>query len=203
MSEEIKFGPAEDELFQILNPNVCEYMQAGKPFCIEEKDDNGKAEIVITPECPCFVVRCMDEKARIRSLPFFNQTWKAVTQCADHVVFLFDDANKNWILHVFEMKRAPDLEKWKHILQQFNGAMVRSYAIAGALRIPEFSEIHLHCCYRKDMSSPAKLKALPGESAPKDFLKAPITLVSYPKLPVKNAGVSQKEGKIANKAPKA
>ena len=188
----VKFGAEEDALFQTLNPDVCEYVRQDTPFTIEETTETGKAVIKLTSSCPCFVVRCLDEKARIRSLPFFNQTWPQVTQCADHLAFLFDPDTRTWTLHVFELKRAPDKSKWEKIKRQFNGAMVRAYAIAGALRIPEFRRVFLHCGYRKDTSSPVKVKPLPGKptpSAPESFMNGPIQLYSYPKLIPENAPI--------------
>lgn len=187
METDVKFSPEIDSLFPLLNPKVCEYMEKGTPFTIEETAEDGKAEIAILPECPCFIVRCLDEKGNIRSLPFFNQTWKQVTQCADHLLFLLDTENKKWSLHIFEMKRSPDSKKWEHILRQFNGAMIRSYAIAGALRIPEFASVHLHCCYRRNMSNLTKLRRLPGKSS--NFLSEPIILHSYQKLTPKNVPI--------------
>lgn len=187
METDVKFSPEIDSLFEILNRNVCEYMDRGKPFTIQETAEDGKAEITILTDCPCLLVRCLDEKGNIRSLPFFNQTWKQVTQCADHLLFLLDTERQAWSLHIFEMKRSPDSKKWAHILRQFNGAMIRSYAIAGALRIPDFASVHLHCCYRRDMSSLAKLRRPPGKFS--NFLHEPITLHSYQTLTAKNVPI--------------
>lgn len=187
MEPDMKFSPEIDSLFQILNRNVCEYVEPGTSFTIEETAETGKAEITILTECPCFVVRCLDEKGNIRSLPFFNQTWKQVTQCADHLLFLFDREAKTWSLHIFELKRSPDSKKWEHILRQFNGAVIRSYAIAGALRILDFAHVHLHCCYRRDMGGIAKLRQLPGKSS--NFMREEIKLSSYPKLTSKNVPI--------------
>lgn len=184
------------QFFALLDSEICEYMPKGTPFMIGESSESGKAAIDITPECPCFSVRCLDDRNNIRSLPFFNKTWTAVTQCADHIVFLFVDGN--WILHVFECKRTPTEKKWEKILKQFSGAVIRAYAVAGVLRIPEFSGVHLHCCYRKNKSSLATLKTLPGKPAPKDYLKAPITLDSYPELAVKNQPIELNQDGYAN-----
>lgn len=198
METEIKFGVEEDSLFQLLNPEVCEYQKAGETFTIEEIDENGKAKIKILPKCPCFVVRCLDDKENIRSLPFFRKDWHSVTRCADHVVFLFD--NGEWTLHIFELKYSPESKKrnkWKDILFQLNGAMVRAYSIAGVLRIPEFYRVCLYCAYRNDetilsenKSSPANLKSKQVTQRIQNstnFLIDRFSLMTYPKRPTKNA----------------
>ena len=193
MEEEIKFGVEEDSLYQLLNPNVCEYQKPGEPFTVEETNETGKAVVTIYTKRPGFVVRCLDDKGNIRTLPFFNQTWKGVTTtCADHLLFLFDKKSGAWALHVFELKRSPDSKKWEHILEQFNGAMVRAYAIAGVLRIAEFVGVYLHCGYRKDKSNLISNKQIglkskrPKEPPPESFLRQEIKLFSYPNLSPKN-----------------
>lgn len=191
---ETAFGTYTPFFNKLLNPNFCEYMPKGMPFKIEETNKDGKAVITITPEFPCFAVRNLDDKAQITKMTFLHEShkgdgnkYKAVSKCADDAVFLFVDGN--WILHIFEFKKSQSTIDWDEVKYQFSGGVVRAYVIAGVLRIPEFSDVHLHFCYRKNKSSPATLKTLPGKPAPKNYLKAPITLDSYPELAVKNAPV--------------
>ena len=191
METEIKFGVEEDSLFQLLNPNVCEYQAPGEPFTLEETNETGKAVIRIVSAYPCFVIRCLDEKAHIRTLPFFNPGRERVRKCADHLAFLFDGDNREWTLHIFELKRSPNERIWQRICAQFNGAMVRAYAVAGALRISEFAGVYLHCGYRKDMSSLSNVMQIDEEGSqrepsPESVLNRKITLVSYPKLVTEN-----------------
>ena len=203
METEVKFGWETDSLFELLNPSVCQYRKKGTPFKIEETDKLGKAEVTIFPECPCFVVRNMDKE--MQSLHFLNDACgdvldekygSLVTKCADHAVFLFD--NGKWNLHIFELKRSINREKWKEmILFQFNGAVIRSHVLAGAIRISEFSAIYLHCCYREYKSSPAELKTMNGKPAQPDFLKRPIPLKPYTDLAVKNAPIKLNENGCA------
>ena len=175
--------------FALLNPNVCEYMPKGMSFTIEETKKGAEAVISVTPECPCFAVRNLDKVAHIDKLEFLNRgkEHQAVSKCADHAVFLFADGH--WILHIFEFTKSQNTKRWKDVVNQFSGGVVRAYAVAGVLRIAEFSAVYLHFCYRKDKSNLVGQKPLPGKPAPKDNLKSPITLDSYPELPVQNQPV--------------
>ena len=196
MGMEVKFDGETDLLFELLNPSVCQYCPKGTPFKIEETDELGQAEVPIFPECPCFVVRNMDKE--MQSLHFLNDAYgPLITKCADHAVFLFD--NGKWNLHIFELKHSINQKKWKElILFQFNGAVIRSHALAGTIRISEFSAIYLHCCYREYKSSPAELKAMMnGKPAPPEFLKRPISLKSYTNLTVKNAPIRLNQNGLA------
>ena len=174
------------QFFALLNPNVCEYMPQGAPFTLEETITEGEAVITITPESPCLAVRNLDKVSHVKQLRFLNddngKENDAVRKCADHIVFLF--ANGNWILHVFECKKSQKTKRLQYIANQFSGAVIRAYAIAGVLRIAEFSRVYLHRCYREDKSSPAETKSFPGKPVSEDFLKG--ALPSYPELAVKD-----------------
>lgn len=115
-----------------------------------------------------------------------NQVLNIYNELSDFFEANFPLTSHNWILHIFEFTKSQNTKRWKDVVNQFSGGVVRAYAIAGVLRIAEFSAVYLHFCYRKDKSNLVGQKPLPGRPAPRDYLKAPITLDSYPELDVKN-----------------
>ena len=194
MGTEVKFGRETDEFYKLLNPNLFEKFESS-PFFIEEKEGSGRAKIKIFPGLPGFVIRDLDAHMQTPNFLACNRN-SPVSSCADHAVFLFDAENRNWSLHIFELKRSPDEDRWNKILCQLNGAMIRAYAIAGVMRIPEFYRVCLYCGYRNDMSildedksSPANLKSKRVTQRIQNstnFLIDRFSLISYPKRPTKN-----------------
>ena len=185
-------------LFELLSDSVCEYTEKETRFSLEETELKGKAELEITAAFPGFVIRNLDKKIHIQSIPFCNQSKEQeLRHCADHALFLFNPGNENWTLDIFEFKTSLGVKTWDGVIKQFNGAMVRAYAIADVLRIAEFESVCLHCAYRNNKSSPAEERTFPGKPAPKDFLKGPITLRSYPKLTPQNAPIKLDENGYA------
>ena len=59
----LAFSPEVNALFQTLDPSVCEYRENGVPFQISETIEDGRAEVTIIPEYPCFVIRCLAERS--------------------------------------------------------------------------------------------------------------------------------------------
>ena len=170
--------------FALFNASACQYVKKGTRFSL--KGDK-QAELKVTAKLPGFFISDMDNKIHVASVPLFKQNRDGIKHCADHAVFLFHSESESWSLHLFEFKTTIGSRTWEHVCDQFDGAMIRAYAVAGVLRIPEFDGgIYLHCAYKNYKSNPIEVKALPGQSAPKDFLKEPITLRFYPKLAPKN-----------------
>ena len=179
-----KFGRDADRLFALLDPKKCLYYGRNQPFDLVERKKAGSAKITVKAAFPCFHIPDPDDQCRFSILDAGETDGKDyVRRCADHMVFLFDQGTNRWTVHIFELKRTISRKIWtEDVLIQFNGALIRAYAISGILQAGAFANIYLHCAYREqaDRTSPAAYRTLPGRKAPGNYLKDQIELISFP-----------------------
>ena len=227
----MKFETETDALFALYNGKYCQYHEANTSF---ELAGAGRTRVQVVSALPCFHIPDLDstetwnfsENNKEKSwFPFMKKVemrdWKkgkevikenqdCFRKCADHAVFLYDDAQKRWILHLFEMKTGMGRRTGDKVLWQLNGALFRAFAIGSVvLRNQGFLQIYTHMVYRpkeysQAVSEPAELRAgiderIEGAGQDTDGKDADsgtplwdqptLELPSYPLIPVTNQAV--------------
>ena len=154
----MKFSQIEDKIFELFNLEFCQYHGAGDCFPMLAKG----TEVQVIPGLPCFHIPDLDKNWQSDKLaPLLKretvirkgkeQTEDPASQCADHVVFLYDTRVEGWSIHIFEMKTTMGTEAWKTVRRQLNGALYRAYTLGGVLmRNRGFHSIHTHCVYKQN-----------------------------------------------------
>lgn len=177
------FCEETDKAFERLNPLICKYYEPNHEFFIVEVQQEGKAEIHVRSRYPCFHVQNIDKKR----FPVLKPQ-----KCADHLVFQFCPDTNTWSLHIFELTRSIHQGIWESkIIPQFDGALLNAYAILGVLHIWDFSEMYVHCGYRKNKSenSTVDRRAMLGKPAPADWLNGAVMLPPFPGIRLKNVPI--------------
>ena len=159
----MKFSPEEDRIYALFDPAFCEYHSAGEPFLMLAGDKrHGETTVHVITDCPCLHIRDLDTKWEKGNLAPFLMKESVIrkskekledptSQCADHVIFLYDAEHDRWNIHIFEMKTTMGVETWKGVKRQWSGALYRSYAIGGILmRNQGFQCIQTHCVYKQN-----------------------------------------------------
>ncbi len=124
-----------------------------KQLILTEKSEPGAAELQLDLQYRCILFKNLDK----HKLGYFKNE-----KCADYIVF--ENREKSWTLHIFELKRTVTGRKWENeIKDQFRGAMQNALAIAGFMGISiELSQIRLYTAYRNDkindVANPAKIR---------------------------------------------
>ena len=124
-----------------------------KQLILTEKCKQGAAELQLDLQYRCILFKNLDK----HKLGYFKNE-----KCADYIVF--ENIDKSWFLHIFELKRTVTNSKWEEdIKDQFRGAMQNALAIAGFMGISiELSKTRLYTAYRydkiNDVANPVKLR---------------------------------------------
>ena len=145
----MKFAPPEDRIFDLFDPDFCQYHAEEEPFVM--LDEKQTTEIQVVSAFPCFHIPDLDHKWQSEKLfPFIKKKYRP-TKCADHMVFLYDKEKSAWIVHIFEMKTGIGVRTWQKVRLQLSGALCRAYTIGGVLLYNHgFSQIYTHCVYKDD-----------------------------------------------------
>jgi hypothetical protein len=117
------------------------FERSDKQFILEEKKVGGQAKIDLY---------LSNDSIFLKEMEKVGFDWIKVRKCADHIVFECSD--KNYILHIFEIKMTVNKPRWLEIQEQFKGAYLRAMAIAGTLNI-KISDVIVYSCYRDDKTS--------------------------------------------------
>ena len=192
------FGNVADGLMDLLNPQICTRHSCREMFFLDEKAEAGCARIHLSSRFPCLHVRQMDKQV----FPVLKNQ-----RCADHLVLVYDSGRNAWGLHIFEMTKTVSNSRWrKKILPQFSGGLANAYAISGVLRIPSFSAVTAHCCYRFDgnRTSPVEMKMETGKKAGSDWTEGEtFCLEEFPGLPIRKSllHLDEKSGEMSMGTP--
>ncbi|MCI9601789.1 MAG: hypothetical protein HFI17_15015 [Lachnospiraceae bacterium] len=108
-----------------------------------------------------------------RTLPYLDARKKAC-QCADKFLFIKNDSDETWKLHILEFKKSIKYDKWKKARNQFKFGIMNARALAAFLKI-EIDEIILETAYRNNwmprsgLKSPTEMRAANSTSELKAY----------------------------------
>ena len=143
----MKFAPKEDRIFNLFDPDFCQYHAEKETFVMLEEG----TEIQVISDFPCFHIPNLDKKWQNDKLFSFIKKEYRPKKCADHMIFLYDKEHSGWIVHLFEMKTSIGGRTWRKVQLQLSGALCRAYTIGGVLLYNHgFSQIYTHCVYKND-----------------------------------------------------
>lgn len=173
------FGSAADALRNLLNPEICVCHAQWEDFSIDETASDGRGQVNLSSKYPCIHVMRMDKHV----FPVLKNQ-----KCADHLVLLHDPERNAWSLHIFELTKTVSNSRWQDkILPQFSGGLANAWAISGVLRLPRFSAVTAHCCYRFDgnRTSPVEMRTETGKKAKDNWTEGTtIRLEEFPGLSI-------------------
>lgn len=112
--------------------------------CIEEEQDEGKATLKSCFEKDAIVFHYPEKN----TLPYLDSE-KGCCKCADKFLFIKNDENKKWKLHILEFKKSIKYDKWKKARNQFKYGIMNARALAAFLNL-EIDEIVLETAYRNE-----------------------------------------------------
>ena len=120
-------------------------------------------------------------------------------QCADGIVFDRIDA-ASWRMHVVELKRTIRFNNWREMKNQFEGAILNGYALAGILGIKHLTQVI--CCsafrYNAIDSNPNLYKASSGSpvsaSIPLDWRHDRLEMLSLKNIIHKKIRLDESSG---------
>lgn len=135
---------------ELLDSNLV--LVSDSQLHLQETRQQGEADLTLNLQNPCIMFKDLENK----KLNYFKNK-----KCADYI--LYEQCEKLWKMHIFELKRTISKEDWKSMKEQFKGAMQNALAIAGFLGIEvEIEDIYCYSAFRNDKlndySNPAKLR---------------------------------------------
>lgn len=119
-------------------------LSKGDTLFIEEEAEEGKARLEGSFDNEAIVFHFPEK----RTLPYLDPEKKAC-QCADKFLFIKNDENEKWTLHILEFKKSIKYDKWKKAKNQFRYGIMNARALAAFLKM-DIDEVILETAFRND-----------------------------------------------------
>lgn len=191
MVDSSEAGTRVSELFDLLmDQEAFQYHEPGETFFMWNRSETEK--LSVSSHHHCFHIPDLDAHWPISKISFLRKD-DYFNKCADHAVFVYDEKRMEWSLHIIEMKTTIGNDTWLKAVRQFQGALLRAYAIAGLMQFYRFLRIYTYCAFPNLPPSLIDEKANRGglgrHSKEYPWDKETIKLEKFPGLEVHNRSI--------------